>query len=87
MRQMNELILVCNSSSLDSNDNITFWINNTNKIDILHDLPAEYAAAKITMNMVSFQLQPQYEGTFYCGKNVMDEKNIGAGPFAGKTIL
>ncbi len=63
-------------------ENVIFWINKTEKIDILSDLPTGNRAVRIAWNMISFQLQPQYEGTFYCGKNSTD-KCAGVGPIAG----
>ena len=83
-RHMNELILECSVHGSDShNRNVTFWINETETIDIINDLVTDNAAVKIAWNVVSFQLQPQYEGTFFCGENITGDKCAGIGPIAG----
>ena len=54
----------------------------TEQIDILNGTAVKDAAVRVTESVVSFKLQPQYEGTFYCGE-VDGEKSNGVGPMAG----
>ena len=81
----NELILSC--SNHPEKQNLRFWINETEKIDIVNELPLEHAAVYMyvvqTVTVVSFVLRPKYEGTFYCGEKNGDRSN-GVGPMAGK---
>ena len=76
----NELFLTCSNHS--AKQNLSFWINETESIDIVNELPLEHAAVYVTPSVVSFVLRPQYEGTFYCGKMDGNRSN-GVGPMAG----
>ena len=77
----NDLILYCSSNS-SLLQNFSFWINETEQIDILNGIPPEDIAVRMTEGAVFFHLQPQYEGTFYCGE-IDGEKSNGVGPIAG----
>lgn len=85
VREKNDLRLTChviNASTAKKKD-MHFWINKTDHIDIVHGIKSEDAAYRISHNVVSFKLQPKYEGTFYCGQvNGMFE-SAGIGPIAG----
>lgn len=83
----NILILQCTALNYSSAENASFWINETERIDILNGLQVKDAAARISTedvmtNAVSFVLRPQYEGTFYCGE-IDGESSNGLGPMAG----
>ena len=87
----NTLILQCTSpTNYTSTKYVSFWVNNTEVIDILHGLQPEDAALQITQgeteNVISFVLRPQYEGTFYCGE-IDGESSNGVGPMAGNNIM
>ena len=76
-RHQNKITLLCNVSNTSITvNNVSFWINKTEKIDIL--------SIKISDNRIRFVLTPQYEGTFYCGERD-GESSKGLGPIAGIT--
>lgn len=82
-RDENTFYLTCGvlNGTIDPH-NVTFWINETEKIDILR-LGAERVSW--VYNIVAFKLEPQDEGTFFCG-DVEGEESNGLGPFAGKLL-
>lgn len=84
-RAFNNLYFTChvqNGSSSVQEDNLTFWINETDKTYILN----LSTRASVKFNVIAFYLRPQYEGTFYCGE-VEGQSSNGLGPFAGKSYL
>ena len=62
-----------------TSDAVQFWINETEKIDILTINPSVLRQ----VNTVSFELLPRYEGEFYCGE-IDGEHSDGLGPFVGE---
>ena len=55
---------------------LQFWINDT-------DLDITNKSDRISSNIVAFDLEQRYEGTFYCGE-IDGVHSDGLGPFAGK---
>ena len=79
----NYLTFYCKSTgNYSSSQNFSFWINATEQIDILNGIPPEDAAVRVTEWVVYFNLQPQYEGIFYCGE-MNGVKSNGIGPLIG----
>ena len=79
----NELFLFCSVwGNHLAQQNISFWINETEKIDIVYGIHPDHAAVYATPNLVSFILHPQYEGIFYCGE-IYGNRSNGVGPMAG----
>ena len=78
----NDLIFHCHVTGNYSSQDFSYWINKTEQVDILNGIPSKYAAVRVSEGAVFFNIQPQYEGTFYCGE--MDgEKSNGVGPLIG----
>ena len=79
----NTFYLTCNvqNGSIDPTL-VQFWINETEKIDIV----SKADRVSWRYNIIAFDLEPQYEGTFYCGEADGEHSN-GLGPFAGKLIM
>ena len=76
----NEFYLMCHiQNSSVSPEIVQFWINATEKIDILR----RAKRVSLKFNIISFLLVPQYEGMFYCGE-IDGEQSNGLGPFASK---
>ena len=79
----NNLIFICKATgNYSSSQNFSYWINETEQIDILNGIPYEDAAVRVTEG-VAFYMQPQYEGTLYCGE-MNGEKSNGVGPLIGR---
>lgn len=80
-RDENKFYLTCDvqNDSIDVSQ-VNFWINQTERIDI--SIRSERIFLSYN-NIIVFELEPQYEGTFYCGTDSGGQSN-GLGPFAGK---
>ena len=75
-RELNSFELKCHA---ETNVNVmpTFWINETDRVYITAD-----KSIGSRHSIISYILEPQNEGTFYCGEADGEHSN-GVGPFAG----
>ena len=77
-RAGNLFTLICTvNGSIDATQ-VQFWINETEKINIT----GRAERVSWMYNIVAYKLEPQFEGTFYCGE-IDGEQSNGLGPFAG----
>ena len=76
----NNFTLTCETENATTTpEGMHFWINETEQIDIAKTLNGSVHEG----NVISFELVPQYEGTFFCGESDGEWSN-GIGPFAGE---
>ena len=85
-RQGDKLILECCPTTSQPHE-VRFWIRHSKIMDLLTDLPPNAAAAQISQNKVSFQLQSEFDDSvFSCGDN-NGGKSAELGPFTGNYLL
>ena len=72
-REFNTFELKCHAAETNST---TFWINETDRRYITETAGSRHS-------VISYKLERQNEGTFYCGEADGEHSN-GQGPFTGK---